>query len=519
MASVKDQWLTKLRSEVREISPEEVRKILDSNGRPVALVDVREMDEFRQGSLPGAKHLPRGFIELRAEEGIPDKSCQVIAFCQSGVRSLFAAQSLRALGYENVSSMSGGFGRWKQNGHPFEVPQPPIRRGEGEGIPARLKSELERLRSEIRELSPADARDLLASGEPVSVADVREADEFRQGRIAGSIHLPRGFLEIQAEGKLLDPTRTYLVYSTEGVRSLLAADTLRRMGFTRVLSLAGGYARWEAEGHPVEVPEILTDRERERYMRHITMDEVGEAGQLILKKARILCIGAGGLGSPAAYYLAAAGVGTLGVVDYDVVDRSNLQRQILHSDERIGMLKTESAKRTLLGLNPDIRVVAHNERLTSDNVDRIFSQYDLVLDGCDNFPTRYLVNDACVKHKKPNVHGSIYRFEGQVTVFWPGKGPCYRCLYPEPPPPEMAPSCAEAGVLGVLPGIVGALEASEAIKIVLGKGSPLVGRLLTFDALETRFRELKLRRDPHCPYCADGKDFPGYTDYAFFCGV
>jgi molybdopterin/thiamine biosynthesis adenylyltransferase len=249
------------------------------------------------------------------------------------------------------------------------------------------------------------------------------------------------------------------------------------------------------------------------------MDEVGEAGQLKLRKAKVLCVGAGGLGSPAAYYLAAAGVGTLGIVDYDVVDRTNLQRQIVHSDERIGMRKTESARKTLSAMNPDIHVAVHDERLTSANVDAIFSRYDIIVDGCDNFPTRYLVNDACVKHRKPNVHGSVYRFEGQVTVFWPGKGPCYRCLYPEPPPPELAPSCAEAGVLGVLPGIIGTLEAHEAIKIVLGIGEPLVGRLLAFDGLATQFRALKLRRDPDCRYCATGREFPGYIDYAQFCRV
>jgi molybdopterin/thiamine biosynthesis adenylyltransferase len=266
-------------------------------------------------------------------------------------------------------------------------------------------------------------------------------------------------------------------------------------------------------------PEILKESDRERYARHLSIDEVGEAGQLKLLKAKVLCVGAGGLGSPAAYYLAAAGVGTLGIIDDDVVDRTNLQRQILHSDDRVGQLKTESAKRTLNGLNPDIQIRTFNERLTKQNVDALFKDFDVILDGCDNFPTRYLVNDACVRYRKPNVHGSIFRFEGQVTVFWPGRGPCYRCLFPEPPPPEMAPSCAEAGVLGVLPGVIGVLEAIEAIKIVLGKGDLLVGRLLTYDALEARFRELKLRRNPQCHYCAEGKEFPGYVDYEGFCGV
>ncbi|MBI4606678.1 MAG: molybdopterin-synthase adenylyltransferase MoeB [Planctomycetes bacterium] len=518
MPSVKDEWLRKLRGEIPEITPEEVRRILETNGADVLVVDVRESDEYRQGSLPGARHLARGYLELVAREELPRADLKVIAYCAGGVRSLFAADTLRKLGFKDVLSMAGGYARWKQNGHPFEVPRGAARRAETGGVPAALAERLQGLRSEIQEVPPLEARTLLASRGVLPV-DVREADELRQGRLAGAIHLPRGFLELQAEQKLSDPARSYLVYSSEGVRSLLAAETLKRMGFANVVSLAGGYLRWEREGCPVEVPETLTDRERERYMRHLTIDEVGEAGQVKLKRSRVLCIGAGGLGSPAAYYLAAAGVGTVGIVDYDVVDRSNLQRQILHSDDRVGMRKTESARQTLSTLNPDIRVVTHEVRLTSANVDDLFAQYDVILDGCDNFPTRYLVNDGCVKHRKPNVHGSIYRFEGQVTVFWPGRGPCYRCLYPEPPPPEMAPSCAEAGVLGVLPGVIGVLEAIEAIKIILGKGDVLTGRLLTYDALETRFRELKLRRNPGCSYCAEGRAFPGYVDYAMFCRV
>jgi molybdopterin/thiamine biosynthesis adenylyltransferase/rhodanese-related sulfurtransferase len=518
MASVKDEWLSKLRREIPEVSPEEARRMLEANG--ITVVDVRELDEHKQGSVPGAKHLPRGFLELRASDVLPDKKAKVLAYCAGGVRSLFAADALRKLGFENVSSIAGGYTRWKQNGHPFEVPKVSAgRKPESEGIPAPIAERLGRLRAEIRELAPKDALELVKSANGrATVLDVREADEFREGHVAGAVHLARGFLELQAEQKLPDPGRQYVVYSTDGVRSLLAAETLRKMGYSSVVSLAGGYTRWRDEGLPVEAPETLTERERERYMRHLTIDEVGEAGQLKLKKSRVLCIGAGGLGSPAAYYLAAAGVGTLGIIDSDVVDRSNLQRQILHADDRLGMLKTESAKKTLAALNPDIKVVTYEERLTSANVDELFSKYDVILDGCDNFPTRYLVNDGCVKHRKPNVHGSIYRFDGQVTVFWPFRGPCYRCLYPEPPPPEMAPSCAEAGVLGVLPGIVGALEANEAIKIVLGIGDLLVSRLLTFDALAMRFRELKLRRDPNCRYCGGG-EFPGYTDYAQFCGV
>ncbi len=378
---------------------------------------------------------------------------------------------------------------------------------------------IRKARAEIPEVAPEEVRQIAGNGKSVVVVDVREADEFRGGHLPGAIHVPRGFLELQAEAKLPDRSSDLVVYCAGGIRSLLAATTLKSMGYQRVRSMAGGFARWKQNGHPFDVPQFLSDRDRERYARHITIDEVGEAGQIKLLKSKVLCVGAGGLGSPAAYYLAAAGVGTLGIVDYDVVDRTNLQRQILHTDGRVGKLKSESAKETLLSLNPDINVVAVNERLTSENVDAIFKDYDVILDGCDNFPTRYLVNDACVKHRKPNVHGSIYRFEGQATVFWPGRGPCYRCLYPAPPPPEMAPSCAEAGVLGVLPGVIGVLEAIEVVKIILGKGDLLVGRLLTYDALEARFRELKLRRNPDCAYCGEGRAFPGYIDYQGFCGV
>ncbi len=379
---------------------------------------------------------------------------------------------------------------------------------------------LSELRTRIPEASPEDVEKLIQGNgsEDVVVVDVREGDEYRQGHLPGAIHLPRGFLELQAESRLNAKERKIVAYCAGGVRSLFAADTLQKMGYTDVISMSGGFTRWKQNGHAFHVPEVLSERERERYARHLTIDEVGEAGQIKLKKAKVLCIGAGGLGSPAAYYLAAAGIGTVGIVDYDVVDRTNLQRQILHTDARVGMLKTDSARETLEAMNPDIEVVTYEERLTSENVDRLFSDYDVILDGCDNFPTRYLVNDGCVKHRKPNVHGSIYRFEGQVTVFWPGRGPCYRCLYPEPPPPEMAPSCAEAGVLGVLPGVVGVLEAIETIKVILGQGDLLVGRLLMYDALEVRFRELRVKRDPKCHYCSQD-EFPGYIDYGHFCST
>jgi molybdopterin/thiamine biosynthesis adenylyltransferase len=285
----------------------------------------------------------------------------------------------------------------------------------------------------------------------------------------------------------------------------------------------GGFNGWKNAELPFEIPQVLNNRDRERYGPHLLIPEVGEAGQLKLMDSKVLLVGAGGLGSPAAFYLAGAGVGTLGIVDNDVVDRSNLQRQILHKDSSVGMAKVASARETLEGFNPSVKVATYQVHLDSTNVEETFGGYDVVVDGSDNFPTRYLVNDACVRLGIPNVHGSIFRFEGQVSVFWPSypkrRGPCYRCLFPEPPPPELAPSCAEAGVLGVLPGVIGTLEAVETIKILLEKGDPLVGRLLLYDALKTRFSEVAQDPDPNCAYCKEGAKFPGYVDYQAFCGT
>ncbi len=375
------------------------------------------------------------------------------------------------------------------------------------------------LKALIPEVSPAEALDLQAHG--AALIDVREQDEIAQGSPKGAHRLGRSYLELRIEQAVSDTGRTVLTLCGGGVRSLFAAEDLQRLGYKDVRSVAGGFSRWKNEGLPFELPRLLSGDARERYSRHLLMPEVGEEGQLKLLDSKVLLIGAGGLGSPAALYLAAAGVGALGIIDHDIVDRSNLQRQILHSDERVGISKVDSARTAITALNPEIKVVPMAVRLNSGNVEEIFAGYDLVVDGSDNFPTRYLVNDACVKLGLPNVHGSVYRFEGQVTVFWPGRedrpGPCYRCLYPEPPPPELAPSCAEAGVLGVLPGVIGLLEAVEALKLLLGKGEPLVGRLLWYDALDARFTELQLRRDPKCRYCGDHGEFPGYVDYEQFC--
>jgi molybdopterin/thiamine biosynthesis adenylyltransferase/rhodanese-related sulfurtransferase/molybdopterin converting factor small subunit len=380
---------------------------------------------------------------------------------------------------------------------------------------------LAELRANIPQVTPGEAARLQRKG--AAVLDVRESDEVVQGSPVGAYRLGRGFLELRVEEALPDLERTVLVLCATGVRSLFAAEGLQRLGYRDVRNVTGGFARWKNDGLPFEMPRMLDVEARERYSRHLLMPEVGEPGQLKLLDSKVLLIGAGGLGSPAAYYLAAAGIGTIGIVDDDVVDRTNLQRQILHTDARVGMPKVESARQALEALNPSVRVVAHRLRLDSSNVEETFGGYDLVVDGSDNFPTRYLVNDACVKLGIANVHGAVYRFEGQVAVFWPAydkrRGPCYRCLYPEPPPPELAPSCAEAGVLGILPGVIGLLEAVEAIKILLGIGEPLVGRMLYYDALRASFTELKLDPDPACRYCGEGVEFPGYVDYEKLCSV
>lgn len=375
------------------------------------------------------------------------------------------------------------------------------------------------VRRQIRTVTLDEIKQRLEAKAPMVLVDVREKDEWRGGYIPGAIHVPRGFLEIQIEQKVPDKTAPIVLYCAGGTRSALAAKTLEGLGYTHVESAALGFVRWKDLGYPMEMPPQLTDAQRERYSRHLLLPEVGEVGQQRLLNGKVLLLGAGGLGSPAALYLAAAGVGTIGLVDADVVDSSNLQRQILHATSRVGMPKVESAEKAIKDLNPDVKVVKFEERLTSENVDRIFEGFDVVVDGCDNFPTRYLVNDASVFKKKPVVHGSIFRFEGQVTTFVPFEGPCYRCLYPEPPPPHLAPSCQEAGVLGILPGLIGMLQATEAVKLLLGKGDLLTGRLLTYDSLKMRFRELKLRRDKACPACGENPTIKGYIDYEGFCNI
>jgi len=384
------------------------------------------------------------------------------------------------------------------------------------------------VRKETKEVSLEEIKRRLEAKAPMVLVDVREKEENRAGYIPGALSVPRGFLEIQIEQRVPDKNAPVVLYCAGGTRSALAAATLQELGYTHVETANPGFVRWKDLGYPMETPPQLTDAQRDRYSRHILLPEVGEAGQAKLLKSKVLLLGAGGLGSPAALYLAAAGVGTLGIVDADVVDASNLQRQILHATSRVGMPKVESAAKALADLNPDVKVVPHAERLVSANVERIFEPYDLVVDGTDNFPTRYLVNDASVFLGKAVVHGSIFRFDGQVTTFLPekaakklgfGAGPCYRCLYPEPPPPHLAPSCQEAGVLGILCGIVGTLQATEAIKLLLGRGDPLVGRLLTYDSLKMKFRELKLHRSADCPVCGPKPTITSYIDYEGFCAI
>ncbi len=356
-------------------------------------------------------------------------------------------------------------------------------------------------KSQIREVDTATADEL--RGRPGAVVlDVREPDEYEQGAIPGAVHIPRGTLEGSVEGRLPDHDAPVIVHCASGVRSAFAARTLTEMGYSDVVSVVGGFNKWKDEGRDWATPRSLSPEQRNRYQRHLLLPEVDVEGQLKLLDSRVLLLGAGGLGSPAALYLAAAGVGTIGIVDMDVVDASNLQRQILHNVDRIGERKVDSAKKTLTALNPDVNVVTHDVRLGADNVVDILSGYDLVIDGADNFPVRYLLNDAALKVGIPVVHGSIFRFEGQATVFKPHDGPCYRCFLAEPPPPEMAPSCAEAGVLGVLPGIVGSIQAVEALKLLLDIGDSLSGRLVAYDSLEQSFRTYKVLRDAECPACS-----------------
>jgi molybdopterin/thiamine biosynthesis adenylyltransferase/rhodanese-related sulfurtransferase len=385
-------------------------------------------------------------------------------------------------------------------------------------------------RARLEELDPSQVNETLehartngsADDAPV-ILDVREQAEFEAGYIPGAIHIPRGHLETRIEQAIPDRSRRVIAYCSTQNRSALAAITMKELlGYEDVAVMTGGFTLWKDRGYAFEKPLSLSPEQRERYSRHLLIPEVGLQGQQKLLEAKVLLIGAGGLGSPAALYLAAAGVGTLGIVDNDEVDLSNLQRQVIHNTARIGEPKVESAKRTIEALNPDVDVVPHPVRLDADNVLDLIRDYDVIVDGADNFPTRYLLNDAAVRERKPVVHASILGFDGQLTTFVPYEGPCYRCLYPQPPPAELAPSCGANGVLGVLPGIMGLLQANEVIKLIIGAGEPLVGRLLLFEALSTEFTQLRVRRDAEgCPTCGDGVDLEGtqFEDYEALCAA
>ncbi len=381
---------------------------------------------------------------------------------------------------------------------------------------------LREIKSRITEIDPAQARELASNG--AVLVDVRETEEFAAGHIPGAQHVPRGYLESRIEGAVPDRSQHLILYCASGNRSAYAARTLTEdLGYEHVESMRGGITLWKDRGYEVEVPRTLTAEQRERYSRHLLLPEVGLEGQQKLLDAKVLLLGAGGLGSPAALYLAAAGVGTLGIVDSDEVDLSNLQRQVIHSSERIGVAKVDSAEQTINALNPDVEVVKHPVRLGAENIMEILPGYDIVVDGLDNFPTRYLLNDASVRLKIPVVSAAILGFEGQLSVFAPYEGPCYRCLFPVPPPAELAPSCGANGVLGVLPGTMGLLQATEVIKLILGEGEPLIGRLLMYDALGARVTEVRVRRDPECPICSrepeaiSDEEMGVFPDYEAFC--
>jgi adenylyltransferase/sulfurtransferase len=386
---------------------------------------------------------------------------------------------------------------------------------------ATFRDFLSAARRDVTETNPDEVAEQLKGPNPPVLVDVREPDETGQGIIPGAVVMPRGWLELRIERTIPDKDRPVVVYCASGIRSVLSAQAMQQMGYTDVTSMAGGFNGWKEHGLKFSVPQALKPEQLARYSRHTILPNVGEAGQLKLLSANVLLIGAGGLGSPAGVYLAAAGVGTIGIVDFDVVDESNLQRQILHTTDRIGRPKTESAAIAMRALNPDVKVVEHNVRLSSENVYEIIEPYDIIVDGSDNFATRYLLNDAAVWKKKKIVHGSIFRFDGQVTVLDAEQGPCYRCIFGEPPDPDsdLAPNCAEAGVLGVLPGTLGAIQATEAIKLILGIGDPLVGKLLTFDALDMSFRTFKVRKDPDCPVCGEHPTITELIDYEEFCSL
>jgi molybdopterin/thiamine biosynthesis adenylyltransferase/rhodanese-related sulfurtransferase len=382
-----------------------------------------------------------------------------------------------------------------------------------------FKDILNEAKRQIREITVSDVRDKFNPDNGFTLLDVREGDEFEQGYLNKALFIPRGFLEQRVEKAISDKTQPVVVYCAGGTRSALAAKTLQDLGYTDVFSMRGGFTEWKNNGFPFVTPEKVGKDQMARYSRHLRIPEVGEKGQLKLLKSKVLLVGAGGLGSPAGVYLAASGVGTLGLVDYDVVDESNLQRQILHWTSSVGTPKVDSARRTLFEVNPDVKVRTYAVHLDASNIVDIFQDYDVIVSGSDNFTTAYMVNDAAVMLKKPVAYGSIFRFDGQASTFIPYEGPCFRCLYATATPPELAPSCDEAGVLGVLPGVIGLIQATEVVKILLNLGTTLSGRLLTYDALEMTFRQFKIRRDPACSACGPNAHIDLASIPEFVCAV
>ncbi|MBA3328997.1 MAG: molybdopterin-synthase adenylyltransferase MoeB [Solirubrobacterales bacterium] len=384
---------------------------------------------------------------------------------------------------------------------------------------------IRQIKSQIAEVDPSEVHDVVAAGNGAAIIDVRETEELSQGHLPGARHVPRGYLESRIEGAVPDRGQRVVLYCASGNRSALAARTLQDLGYEDVASMTGGITLWKDRGYEVEVPRTLTPEQRERYSRHMLVPEIGLEGQQKLLDAKVLLLGAGGLGSPTALYLAAAGVGTIGIVDDDVVDLSNLQRQVIHTTDRIGTPKVDSAEEAMKAINPGVEVVKHQTRLDASNIMEIITGYDVIVDGADNFPTRYLLNDATVRLRIPVVSASILGFDGQLSVFKPYDGPCYRCLYPVPPPAELAPSCGANGVLGVLPGTMGLLQATEVVKLIVGAGEPLIGRLLLYEALGATFTELKVRRDPDCPICSrppeeiSDDEIGVFPDYEAFCAA
>ena len=383
---------------------------------------------------------------------------------------------------------------------------------------------IRQIKAQISETDPSIVHELIGNG--VAIVDVRETEEFAAGHLPGARHVPRSYLESRIEGIVPDRGQRVVLYCASGIRSALAAHTLANdLGYEHVESMTGGITLWKDRGYEVEIPKALSAEQRERYSRHILIPEIGDSGQRKLLEARVLLLGAGGLGSPTALYLAAAGVGTIGLVDNDVVDLSNLQRQVIHNTERIGVPKVDSAEATIKALNPDVEVVKYETRLDASNIMEIISGWDIIVDGVDNFPTRYLLNDASVRLRIPVVSASILGFDGQLSVFKPYDGPCYRCLFPVPPPAELAPSCGANGVLGVLPGTMGLLQATEVIKLIVGAGDPAIGRLLLYDALAATLTEVKVRRDPECAVCSRDPDsitdseMGVFPDYEAFCAA